>query len=174
MVRGNEPSKASARSQHALGALSAVVIVMLGLLTAGCTSAGSNTAAPTTTVTVTSPASVVPHAAQSSVPLASATVQEQAQPIPAASAADAKPDAQTWVMPDLRGKDLQAAQDAVQALTSDAVFFTKSHDLTGAGRHQLLDRDWQVCTQNVAPGATFDATANIDFGVVRAASERCP
>ncbi|HEY5199702.1 MAG TPA: hypothetical protein VIJ31_02240 [Acidothermaceae bacterium] len=77
-------------------------------------------------------------------------------------------------MPDLRGKVLQTAQDAIQALTGDAVFFTTSHDATGAGRHQILDRDWKVCTQNVAPGTAFDAAAKIDFGVVRVDTESCP
>jgi len=77
-------------------------------------------------------------------------------------------------MPDLRHRDLQAAQDAIQELTKDAVFFTKSHDLSGKGRHQILDRDWQVCDQNVAPGTTFDSSATIDLGVVRITSETCP
>ncbi len=77
-------------------------------------------------------------------------------------------------MPDLRGKVLQTAQDAIQALTDDAVFFTTSHDATGAGRHQILDRDWQVCTQSVPPGTAFDSNAKIDFGVVRVSTEFCP
>lgn len=79
-----------------------------------------------------------------------------------------------WTMPDLRGKGLQSAQDAMQALTGDPLFLTSSHDVTGRGRHQILDRDWQVCTQNVAPGGTITMQSVIDFGVVRINTEHCP
>lgn len=82
--------------------------------------------------------------------------------------------AQGWTMPDLRGKGLQDAQDAIQALTNDGIFFTSSHDATGQGRHQLLDSDWQVCTQNVAPGSKITPKTHIDFGVVRVDTEDCP
>jgi len=79
----------------------------------------------------------------------------------------------TWAMPQLVGKDLQTAQDAIQALTTDAVWFTDSHDVSGQDRGQWLDSDWQVCTQNIRPGARFGRGANIDFGVVKA-WEQCP
>ena len=82
--------------------------------------------------------------------------------------------ADSWTMPDLRGKDLQSAQDAIQALTSDGIWYTSSHDATGQGRHQWLDRDWQVCTQSVAPGRTITSNSKIDFGVVRVQTESCP
>ena len=75
-------------------------------------------------------------------------------------------------MPNLVGANLQEAQDAIQALTANAIFFTKSHDATGAGRHQILDRDWKVCTQNVPPGATITANTPIDFGTAKV-DERC-
>jgi hypothetical protein len=77
-------------------------------------------------------------------------------------------------MPNLIGQNLQAAQDAIQALTSDAVFFSSSTDLTGRGRHQILDRDWQVCSSTPPPGQSFTTGASIDFGVVRISSESCP
>jgi hypothetical protein len=72
--------------------------------------------------------------------------------------------AASWTMPDLVGRNLQDAQDAIQALTGNAIFFTKSHDATGRGRHQILDRDWKVCGQNVKPGATITTNTVIDFG----------
>lgn len=78
-----------------------------------------------------------------------------------------------WAMPDLVGHSLQAAQDQIQATTGDSVFFTKSHDLTGANRNQVLDANWTVCTQNIAPGAPLTDTAQIDFGVVKL-EEACP
>jgi hypothetical protein len=77
-------------------------------------------------------------------------------------------------MPDLRGKDLQAAQDAIQALTNNPVFVSTSTDLTGQGRNQILDRNWEVCTSTPPPGGTFTADTQIDFGVVRIDTEECP
>jgi hypothetical protein len=77
-------------------------------------------------------------------------------------------------MPDLRGQNLQAAQDAIQALTDNKVFFSSSTDLTGQGRRQVLDRNWQVCTSSPAPGDSFREGTAIDFGVVRIDSESCP
>ncbi|MGI8528728.1 MAG: SPOR domain-containing protein, partial [Geodermatophilaceae bacterium] len=79
-----------------------------------------------------------------------------------------------FVMPNLVGRDLQSAQDAIQALTNDDVFFTTSHDATGQGRHQILDRNWRVCSQNLPTGTPFGADAHIDFGVVRVDTETCP
>jgi hypothetical protein len=78
-----------------------------------------------------------------------------------------------WTMPNLVGTNLQAAQDAIQKLTGDPVFLTASHDATGQRRHQILDTNWRVCSQNVAPGSTFTAKTRIDFGTVKAA-EACP
>jgi hypothetical protein len=84
------------------------------------------------------------------------------------------PTSSTWVMPDLVGHNLQAAQDAIQALTHDGIFFTHSHDLSGADRFQILDADWQVCNQNVAPGARINPKSRITFGVVKQFTETCP
>jgi hypothetical protein len=83
------------------------------------------------------------------------------------------PAAASWAMPNLRGGNLQDAQDAIQRLTGDAIFFTNSHDVSGASRMQILDRDWQVCSQNVAIGTRIDAQSQIDFGVVKT-YESCP
>jgi hypothetical protein len=78
-----------------------------------------------------------------------------------------------FVMPDEVGKILQAAQDDIQRVSGNPVFFTSSTDATGAGRHQILDRDWQVCTQSVPAGTKVGPDTKIDFGVVRT-SETCP
>jgi hypothetical protein len=86
----------------------------------------------------------------------------------------ASPAAQSWTMPDLRGKNLQDAQDAIQTVTNNQVFYTGSTDLTGKGRHQVMDRNWQVCASTPPPGATFTKETSIDFGVVRIDSESCP
>jgi hypothetical protein len=81
--------------------------------------------------------------------------------------------AQSWEMPDLAGQDLQGAQDAIQSLTDDGIFYTDSHDVSGQGREQVLDRNWQVCTQDPSPGTKITPDTKIDFGVVRD-SEQCP
>jgi hypothetical protein len=79
----------------------------------------------------------------------------------------------SFVMPNEVGKILQAAQDDIQRVSGNPIFFTSSTDATGAGRHQILDRDWQVCTQSVPAGTKVGSDARIDFGVVRT-SETCP
>jgi hypothetical protein len=78
-----------------------------------------------------------------------------------------------WTMPNLVGANLQDAQNRIQALTGDPLFLTSSHDATGRQRFQVRDRDWRVCTQNVAPGTRFAMSAKIDFGAVKL-TERCP
>jgi Protein of unknown function (DUF2510) len=78
----------------------------------------------------------------------------------------------SFVMPNEIGTDLQSAQDDIQRVSGDPVFFSHSHDLLG-DRFQILDRDWQVCTQNVAPGQRVSAIGHVDFGVVKA-YESCP
>jgi hypothetical protein len=80
---------------------------------------------------------------------------------------------QQWTMPNLVSVNLQKAQDDIQALTNNEIFFTSSHDASGQGRHQVLDRDWKVCSQNVPAGATIRIGTKIDFGAVKLA-ETCP
>jgi hypothetical protein len=82
--------------------------------------------------------------------------------------------ADTWTMPNLIGKDLQGAQDAIQSLTSDAIWYSGSTDLTGKGRMQIDDRNWVVCTSTPAPGAAITESTKINFGVVKKDIESCP
>ncbi len=75
-------------------------------------------------------------------------------------------------MPNEVGQILQDAQDDIQRVSGNPVFVSHSHDLRGH-RSQIMDRDWQVCTQNIAPGKRVPANGRIDLGVVKA-SESCP
>lgn len=75
-------------------------------------------------------------------------------------------------MPDLVGANLQEAQDAIQSLTGFGIAVTTSSDATGAGRQQVLDRNWKVCAQSVAPGATITPDSLIDFSAAKV-DERC-
>jgi hypothetical protein len=79
----------------------------------------------------------------------------------------------SWTMPNLVGMDLQGAQDAIQSLTHDQVWYSGSTDLTGKGRAQIVDRNWTVCTSTPTPGTAFTATTAINFGVVKD-TEVCP
>ena len=88
-----------------------------------------------------------------------------------ASAAPAQ-SSTSFTMPNEVGHVLQDAQDDLQSVSGNSAYYSKSHDLLG-NRHQILDRDWQVCTQNIAEGATVSESDTVDFGVVKL-SESCP
>ena len=100
------------------------------------------------------------------------TVTVQAPPTaPPAPAVDSVPSgaasASSWTMPDLVGVNLQDAQNAIQSLTDFEIAVTTSHDESGAGRQQVVDRNWKVCSQNVAPGEEITTSTRIDFGTVK-------
>lgn len=89
-------------------------------------------------------------------------------PAPRATAAPTAAPAQTsWVMPNLVGAGLQDAQDTIQRLTDYGIAITTSHDATGAGRMQVSDRNWKVCSQNVSPGETITSATRIDFAAAK-------
>jgi hypothetical protein len=79
----------------------------------------------------------------------------------------------SFVMPNEAGANLQEAQDDVQRASGDPLFVSHSRDATGADRFQILDRDWQVCGQNVPAGQRVSAVAHIVFSVVKD-YEDCP
>ena len=78
-----------------------------------------------------------------------------------------------FTMPNEVGANLQGAQDDIQRVSGNPLFITRSKDATGAGRHQILDRNWKVCSQNVPPGTSVDQSAAITFGAVKL-TESCP
>ncbi|MFI9382467.1 PASTA domain-containing protein [Kutzneria sp. NPDC052558] len=94
-------------------------------------------------------------------------------PTPGATTVTTARPVEHWTMPNLVGSGLQDAQDAIQKLTGNVVFFTSSHDVSGQGRHQILDRNWKVCDQNIAAGQQIQVGVKIDFGVVKT-TEKCP
>ena len=131
----------------------------MGIVISGC---GSSDTAPTTTVTA-QPSTVTVRETPSAVP---APAPAQQAPAPSVAAGP-------WTMPDLIGQDLQAAQNAIQALTDYKVFFSGSKDLTGKGRMQVSDRNWQVCSSTPPAGTTITEQSSVEFGVVKL-SESCP
>ena len=62
---------------------------------------------------------------------------------------------------------LQDAQDDLQRVSGNSAYYSRSHDLLD-NRHQILDRDWQVCTQNIAKGATVSESDTLTSAVVQA------
>lgn len=73
-------------------------------------------------------------------------------------------------VPNLVGKGLQAAQDAAQA---QGFYDLTSHDSLGRDRHQILDRDWKVCSQKPAAGTGMSTSTKLDLGAVKT-TETCP
>lgn len=73
-------------------------------------------------------------------------------------------------VPDVIGMGLQSAQDTAQELGFRDL---TSHDSLGRGRRQVFDRNWKVCSQNVAAGETVPTDTRLDFGAVKFA-ETCP
>lgn len=73
-------------------------------------------------------------------------------------------------LPDAVGMDLQLAQDTMQAA---GFYGLISHDATGEGRLQVLDRNWTVCDQSPAAGTPAAPDTIIDFGAVKD-DETCP
>lgn len=69
-------------------------------------------------------------------------------------------EAETATLPDFTGQQLQAAQEGAQAA---GFYILTSSDATGAGRMQVFDRNWTVCSQTPEPGEhSTDTTVNFD------------
>ncbi|WP_329348166.1 PASTA domain-containing protein [Streptomyces sp. NBC_01261] len=83
---------------------------------------------------------------------------------------NAKTGGKTRTVPHFVGMGLQSAQDTAQ---KQGFYGLKSHDSLGRDRHQILDRDWKVCSQNVKAGTTTSTDTQLDFGAVKS-DETCP
>lgn len=102
-------------------------------------------------------------------PVKTVTATPEAEPAPAEDAGDEAGVAETAQLPDLTGETLQAAQDTAQAA---GFYGLTSSDATGAARMQLMDRNWQVCSQTPAAGSHPTDTI-VDFSTVKL-EESCP
>ena len=144
-----------------------IVVGVLAVALTGC--GGGGGPAATSTVTATSRVTVTYSSTQPSA----AAPMAPAESSPTDAAPDAGAPAESWTMPSEIGKNLQQAQDDLQALTGNPMFVSTSEDLTGKGRQQIMDRNWQVCSSSPPPGSAFTSQTNVVFGVVRD-SEMCP
>jgi beta-lactam-binding protein with PASTA domain len=68
------------------------------------------------------------------------------------------------VVPNVVCVDLQKAQDMLQAA---GFFILWSEDATGQGRQQLVDRNWVVVRQSVAPGERPERLTRITLSAVQ-------
>ncbi len=85
-------------------------------------------------------------------------------------AKDGKPAEEKATVPDFAGMGLQSAQDKAQ---EQGFYSLKSHDALGRDRMQVFDRNWKVCSQNVAAGKPVPTDTTLDFGAVKL-EEDCP
>jgi beta-lactam-binding protein with PASTA domain len=95
--------------------------------------------------------------------LTDAQVRLAVQGYPTMESIHAAPGSARGVVPDIVCRDLQDAQDALQA----AGFVNlASRDATGRDRAQVVDRNWVVVAQSVAAGGTPDATTPVLLSAV--------
>lgn len=146
----------------------AVVLTVTATATTDATANEAATTADPTTVDSTEPEFPTPAdiytpevASEDSTP-AELTTEPPAAAAPAGS-----------TMPDMTGTGLQSAQDQMQALTGNPMFVSGSTDATGAGRSQVMDSNWQVCSQTPGPGTKIAVDSVVSFAAVKL-SESCP
>ena len=145
----------------------------------GGASGATPTAAPvvTSSVEVTSTASVTSTATATTTVTATATPKSApVAPAPTKTAAPAKttppaaPPVEKFKMPKLVGQNLQYAQDTLQALGS---YLVDQQDASGLGRVQLVDSNWQVCSQEPAAGKKVPVDTLVVLSAVKL-TESCP
>jgi hypothetical protein len=140
-------------------------VVGLLILSGLMRSCGSPVPVPTVTQTVQVTVTVTATPKPSKSPLPSSTPAS----VPSAPAPAPAP-AETFEMPMLVGQNLQVAQDILQSYGS---FFLSQEDASGAGRSQLIDSNWYVCTQSPQAGAVVSIAEFVTLWSVKL-SESCP
>ncbi|PPS91062.1 PASTA domain-containing protein [Streptomyces sp. MH60] len=85
-------------------------------------------------------------------------------------AKDDEADGEQAKVPNFVGMGLQSAQDKAQEV---GFYSLDSHDALGRDRMQAFDRNWKVCSQNVAANTSTSTDTDLDFGAVKL-EEDCP
>ena len=142
----------------------------LALLTPACSGTGTDTvdSGPSTsteaTTAATAASSTTTTPTPTTAPASTSTPTTPATSSPPTTPATSSPPTPLGAtMPDVVGLGLQEAQDRIQ---TTGVFYSRSFDCTGAGRQQVLDRNWVVVTQTPDPGAPI-AEGDALLGVVK-------
>lgn len=107
--------------------------------------------------------------AASSQPAESPSVQPSEPPESQATETPEE-EGSTFTMPDLVGKNLQEAQNELQALGSDVL---EQEDASGQERSQIIDSNWKVCTQAPAAGQEVPTSTTVTLSSVKK-DEYCP
>ena len=128
--------------------LAALVLAGCGDVTKSQDGDVKNTTSSTATTTTTAPTATTTSTTTAPTTVSTAT--------PASTAAAGK-----ITVPNVVGKDLQLAQDTMQAA---GLYNLTSHDSTGQARLQVLDRNWVVTDQTPAAGSSVAADQLIDLG----------
>ena len=144
-----------------------LVVVLVGATVAAGCGGGSDDPSATAATSVTrsgeqaEPTTTAPSTTAPPATTAPAPATTTSAPPPADGGGGAGDEV---VLPDAVGLDLQLAQDTMQA---SGFYFLTSHDASGEGRLQILDRNWKVCDQTPAGGAPASPGSLIDFGAVK-------
>lgn len=113
---------------------------------------------------------VVTQTVESTVTATATATPPAAAPTTPAAAPTTAPVVETFTMPKLVGENLQLAQDRLQKLGS---FVMDQQDALGLDRVQVVDSNWQVCSQKPAPGKKVAADTVVVLSSVKL-TEDCP
>jgi len=136
------------------GGLTAGLVIGAVMSVSGCSSAPQTPSFPTVTVHDTTTAGTIPVVspqAGTDRTTANQGLLDDGDPTQTEGVAVGAENggSGTAIMPDVVCHNLQAAQDEIQEA---GVFYSRSIDASGKGRHQVLDSNWVVVSQRPAPG----------------------
>lgn len=140
-----------------------MICVVTTAFSAGCGSS-SGTANPAASPIQPARTTLTPQPAETPATETAGSNPETTSATGQASKAPARPVA------NFVGKGLQTSQDDAQSLGFRNL---TSHDASGRQRHQILDRDWVVCSQTPSAGTSAPTDTLLDFAVVKTV-EVCP
>jgi hypothetical protein len=146
-----------------------LVGIGVGAASAGSSGSAADAASASSTVTITDHATATVEVTPPPVKVTVTKSPEGSSQVGNDSAATDG----SFVMPNEVGKGLQASQDDLQAVSGDALYYSASRDALGTDRFQIIDSDWKVCSQNVAPGTRVTSKMTVTFSVVKL-DETCP
>lgn len=142
-----------------------VAAIVTGAAVLALTACGGG-AAPAATVTQVAPTvTVAPPVTVTATPTPSPTVEPEAAETQAAPAAP-----ETFTMPKVVGENLQLAQDILQKQGS---YVLDQEDALGLDRIQVMDSNWQVCSQTPKAGKKVPVETVVLLASVKL-TESCP
>jgi hypothetical protein len=135
-----------------------LLIVGLALMAAALAATACGTTTKTTTVIKEVPAETTAPAAKAPAADSSADASKKDSDSEVSDDGTGGQSSGRITVPNEVGKNHQAAQDDMQA---HGLYNLSEEDATGQGRMLILDRNWQVVSQNPAPGTKVSEDATI-------------